>query len=344
MGEYYTKYKLSKYTGALLFSSIFFLWLLICGGQYNVGTDYFSYMSNFNGERNYHFRNGEFLFSFIIRICNYVGLKGQSLFFVFYAIGFFFFFLILKRLQIRYMYLYIILYITVSNLFNNQLNILRQILALYIGTYSIILYFENKKLSSIILILIASRIHFSALVFFAIYFIRLFYTEKQRGYYILLAVSIAFGLLFKIEWLNILLNIKFLPWGYLNYISSGGIEYRDIYRVLTKYIFIPFYLLGIISLIGKNKLTKQESMLFFIGFISFCLRIATVNLDLFSRIAESFLLLSIFPIYFYFREILKKKQWFWFSLIIWSLFLFYFLKTIILSTPGREYFYRSIYF
>jgi hypothetical protein len=301
-------------------------------------------MKNFNGERNYRFRNGEFLFSFIIRICAYIGLKGQSLFFVFYAIGFFFFFLIIKRLQIRYIYLYIILYITVSNVFNNQLNILRQMLALYIGTYSIILYIENKKLSSIISILIASRIHFAALVFFAIYVIRLFYTEKQRLYYIFLIVSIAFGLLFKIEWLNILLNIKFLPWGYLNYISNGTIEYQNISRILTKYIFIPFYLLASISLVGKNKLTKKESILFFIGFISFCLRIAVINLDLFSRITESFLLLSIFPIYFYFREILKKKQWFWFFLIIWSLFLLYFLKTIMFSTPGREYFYRSIYF
>jgi hypothetical protein len=301
-------------------------------------------MKRFNGERNYFFRNGEYLFSFIIRICNYVGLKGQSLFFVFYGIGFFFFFLILKRLQIRYIYLYIILYITVSNIFNNQLNILRQMLALYIGTYGIILYLENKKISSIMLILIVSRIHFSALVFFAIYFIRLFYTEKQRIYYVLLIVSIAFGLLFRIEWLNILLNIKFLPWGYLNYIRSGNMEYRNISRILTKYIFIPFYLLAIISLVGKNKLTKKESILFFIGFISFCLRIAMINLDLFSRIAESFLLLSIFPIYFYFREILKKKQCFWFSLIIWSLFLLYFLKTIVFSTPGKEYFYRSIYF
>jgi hypothetical protein len=301
-------------------------------------------MSSFSGERNYFFRNGEFLFSSIIKICNYIGLKGQSLFFVFYAIAFFFFFLTLKRLQIRYMYLYIILYITVSNLFNNQLNILRQILALYIGTYSIILYLEKKKLFSIMLILIASRIHFSALAFFAIYFIRLFYTEKQWVYYILLAVSITFGLLFKIEWLNILLDIKFLPWGYLNHIRSGGVGYRDISRVLTKYIFMPFYLFAIISLVGKNKLTKRESILFFIGFISFCLRIVTANIDLFSRITESFLLLSIFPIYFYFREILKKKRQFWFFLVIWSLFLFYFLKTIILSTPGREYFYRSIYF
>jgi hypothetical protein len=300
-------------------------------------------MRDFNGEKNYFFRNGEFLFSFIIMICNYVGLKGQALFFVFYAIGFFFFFLILKRLQIRYIYLYVILYITVSSLFNNQLNLLRQILALYIGTYSIILYLENKKLPSIILILIASRIHLSALGFFVIYLIRLFYTEKQSVYYILLVVSIALGLLFKIEWLNILLNIKILPWEYLNYINNE-IEYQNISRVLTKYIFIPFYLFAIISLVGKNKLTKKESMLFFIGFISFCLRIVTLNITLFSRIAESFLLLSIFPVYFYFREILKKKQCFWFSLIIWSLFLLYFFKTIILSAPGEEYFYRSIYF
>jgi hypothetical protein len=343
MGNHYAKYKLPNRVLFTLMSPIFFLWILICGGQYDVGTDYFSYLEIFNGETSTIYRHGEYLFHYIVVFCNYIGLKGQSLFFVFYGIGFLFLFSVLKRLEIRYIFIYIILYITMSNLFNNQLNILRQSMAIYIGTYGTILYLENKKIHSIIVVFFASLMHTSALIFLVIHFVFSFYTTQKTIYFLMLMLSFIIGFLFKIEWVDLLLNVDFLPPHYLYHIQSGRIEYSLISRLLTKYIFIPFYLLSIIQCVGKNSLTKIETHLFFIGFLSFCLRLIMVNLLLLSRISDSFLLLSIFPIYFYFRETLKKRYYAIFSICILILFTMYFLKTIIFSTPGKEYFYRSIY-
>ena len=82
----YSRVKVSAgaFLGVLL--PIFLIWLSICGGQYDVGTDYWSYYGFFNGEDFYKFRDsGEYLFAWIISLCNSLGLYGQSLFYVFYG-------------------------------------------------------------------------------------------------------------------------------------------------------------------------------------------------------------------------------------------------------------------
>lgn len=56
-----------------------------------------------------------------------------------------FFYLILKRIDLKYIFLFILLYITITGLFNNQLNALRQATAIYMGTYALILIVERKK-------------------------------------------------------------------------------------------------------------------------------------------------------------------------------------------------------
>jgi hypothetical protein len=203
------------------------------------------------------------------------------------------------------------------------------------------LYIERKKLYSIIIIAIASLLHTSALVLYFIYFITLFYTEKKWFYYVLLPFSFIFGFTFKIEWLNILND--FTPIGsYAWYIQSGGIDYLPIIVKLTKYIYIPFYIFSITYIVGKNKLTKQESIIFFIGFICFCLRLASLNISLVFRITDTFLLFSIFPLYFYFRELYKDKKYYIFSFSILFLLTIYFFKTIVFA--AEEYMYKSIYF
>jgi uncharacterized membrane protein len=79
-----------------------------------------------------------------------------------------------------------------------------------------------------------------------------------------------------------------------------------------------------------------------VGFLSFCLRLMTVNVSIVSRVTNSFVLLSIIPLYFCFREILKEKYYvkFWYSMTF--LCAVYFLKTILF--PGESYLYNSIYF
>ena len=155
----YSRVKVSAgaFLGVLL--PIFLIWLSICGGQYDVGTDYWSYYGFFNGEDFYKFRDsGEYLFAWIISLCNSLGLYGQSLFYVFYGINFYFFYLILKRIDLKYIFLFILLYITITGLFNNQLNALRQATAIYMGTYALILIVERKKWKAFFFIILSALI------------------------------------------------------------------------------------------------------------------------------------------------------------------------------------------
>ena len=130
----------------LLFTPLWFIWLLICGGQYGVGTDYFSYYEIFkNVSSDYYYNKSEWLFAWIIEICHDIGLSPQGLFFVFYFINFVFFFKILFRLENKTVFLFVLLYITLSSAFNNQLNGLRQYSAIYIITYAIINFCEDRS-------------------------------------------------------------------------------------------------------------------------------------------------------------------------------------------------------
>ena len=77
LGKYSTK--LHEYY--LLLTPIILLWVIIIGGQYNVGTDYFSYMKLFVGREGLsrYIDNGELLFVFLIQSCHNIGIYGQGI-------------------------------------------------------------------------------------------------------------------------------------------------------------------------------------------------------------------------------------------------------------------------
>lgn len=59
------------------------MWSLLIGGQYNVGTDYFSYMEMFVPGANLAYVNesrGEYAFSWFVETCQHLGVYGQGIF------------------------------------------------------------------------------------------------------------------------------------------------------------------------------------------------------------------------------------------------------------------------
>ena len=336
--QYYNKVSLSK-GGFYLISCFFFLfWIIICGGQYFVGTDYAAYLKLFNGEglKYYNFK-GEILFTSIISIANYFQIKGQALFYIFYSINFIFLFLILKRVKFKYAYIFVLLYITYSNLFNNQLNILRQTTAIYIGTYACILYLEGKKIRYIVGIIASILIHTSSLIFFIIPFLIKKNQFNSSFYKNILIVSFIGSMVIDKNLLDF--SISYLPLTYAMYIKNGAIETVGISLLLTKYIFIPLFWLSI-QLIEKNKLKGVNLKLYNIGFLGFCLKLFLLKLTIIGRISDNLLLFTIFPLYFCLVELASKKKTA-FIIIIYLLVVFYALKTLLF--PKAEYLYKSIY-
>lgn len=341
IGRNYSRVKISvgAFLGLLL--PVFLIWLFICGGQYDVGTDYWSYYGFFNGGDIHQFRDsGEYLFAWIISLCNSLGLYGQSLFYVFYGINFYFFYLILRRIDLKYIFLFVLLYITVTSLFNNQLNTLRQATAIYMGTYALILVIEKKKWKALLFIVLSALVHRSAVILLVAFFVtRLVSRFSLKSLFVLLCISLCLSFVIRVEMLDFI--APYLSDVYASYITGQEGGDKSFVTQITKLIFIPFYLFALLRF-KKMELTEREVTFFKWGFISFCLRLMVLNMSVVYRIFDYFLLLSIFPFYYYLRYLFRNNRRLVFVVIIFLLSVFYALK--VTAFAYGEYLYESVYF
>ena len=76
---------------------------MVAGLQYNVGTDYFSYIDIFQSEEKhwYYFNKGEYLFFGLNQFLNWLNLPEQSIFLVISFIQSFLIFLYFKKIKKR---------------------------------------------------------------------------------------------------------------------------------------------------------------------------------------------------------------------------------------------------
>lgn len=340
LGITYSKYKLKN---TILFIQIFicigFIWIIICGGQFCVGTDYNSYMDLFNGYKIEYFadKKHEYLFYYIVVICNNIGIKGQSLFYIFYFINFIFLFLFIKRLNLKYIFLFILLYITYSNMFNNQLNMVRQGTAIHLCTYAGILYSEGKYKKTLFWIVVSTFLHLASL--FALSLFTFKYLKRLSPFHLkIILISSAVGMFFMSSGVFSIIS-NFLPIQYQLHLERDATD-SGIMGVITKLIFIPLFWMS--SFLNIKNLTKEYNTLFYIGFLGFCIKLLLLKLPVVNRLADFFILFSIFPIYLLLVDLYRNNKKFLFFTICICLLLFYGMKTILF--PTREYLYNSIYF
>lgn len=327
----------------ILFTPLWFVWLLICGGQYGVGTDYFSYYEIFeNVASDYYYNKSEWLFAWIIETCHDIGLLPQSLFFVFYFINFVFFFKILYGFEKKTAFLFVLLYITLSSAFNNQLNGLRQYSAIYIITFAIINFYENKSyLKYLLWIILAGGLHFSS--YFALLFCLFFKMKTLSGsktYYILIIVSSLFALVGSSGWVVDIFG-SYIPASYSSYIDGGFNKSNDLINIITKLIFIPYYLLSV-NVISHYHMNERDIFLYRMGIIAYSIRLFFLENFIFDRIGQLFVLVAILPIYIYLKYLYNNRKIKMCVFIILTFVTFYMIKTLLF--PSREYLYQSIYF
>lgn len=341
IGRYYSRARVSSGAFLGLLLPILLMWLFVCGGQYDVGTDYGTYHRLFSGDEPTKFRDsGEYLFAWIIAGCNALGLYGQALFYVFYAINFYFFYLVMKRIELKYIFLYVMLYITVTSLFNNQLNGLRQSTAIYMGTYALLLLIERRRWQAFVVIVAASLVHLWAAILLGTFLVAK--PVRRLPLPLLLAmlgVSIGLSFVLRVEMFGFV--SPYLSDVYAHYITGQEYEEKSLLLKITKLMFFPLYLLAL-ARFRKMELTEREAVLFKWGFVSFCLRLAVLNLDILYRVFDYFLLMSVFPLYYYLRYLIRTGRRFVFLAILLLLTLFYALKTMVFASA--EYLYDSIYF
>lgn len=336
---YDNKYgKTSYWTSLLILAPFFIWWVLLIGGQYFVGTDYGSYLSIFDGTGNlwlYELK-GEYLFYYLVSGGQALGLSGQDFFYIFAAFFALLYWKISRSITTRNHALFFFLFVAVSTLFHNQMNILRQSCAIYLITLAFISLAKNRKLSFLALILIASGFHQSSIVILIFFFFR---NIRLGSYFakvcLVAATLISFA---SIEpWIKeIVSSIS----TYAHYADSNFVESTSLINKLTKLSLFPVYFLCTNLLKKESYLSPIEMKLFQLGFLTYMLRSVFLVSSVSNRIGYFFLLTAIFPLFYYLRYLKENdRKSFW--IICCYLLFIYLLKIVVF--PSKEYLYSSIY-
>lgn len=329
----------------LVFFPIFFLWFLIIGFQYGVGTDYFNYLNIFYDE-NYlslYYRIKEYLFFYYVKLLKNFFLNGQSLFimtaFLENLLMYFFIKKLVKEKIIskRKIFVFIFLFLCYGTNFYNQMNGLRQYFNIYLLSFALINVYDKEYLKYIINFFIGVNIHRSFMYLFPIFFIKFLIKKLNKKFLIfLLILSFAFNFISVSELIKNFL--MYIP-RYRHYVYYDYFAEIPIINKITKFVYIPFYFLAI-NLLDKINDDKKLYVLK-IGVLAFIFRIFCLKITVLNRVGEYFVLFSIFPIYFLLIESYKNKKYFLIFILVSIIVIIFSIKVLIL--PQKEYLYKSYF-
>jgi len=334
------KYRCIDFRKTLLFSlPVICFWCLLVGGQYDVGTDYFSYMEMFrSGDLSYVADNrGELVFSGFIKGCYDIGIRGQGIFFVIAFIWI----LILTYIMYnvtgsKYLFLYLFVFITFTGGFNNQMNGIRQYCAIYVLTLGMCCLWKKRYFIAALLGLVAPSIHQTTWIILPVILFIYFRISLVKNAKWLYLIVISGAVLSFVLSEDLLFKIIPLFKSYSHYLAEGRIVKNSLLTHITKCIYIPL-MFWAIYLLPKMKLSLLERRLFIVGICGFALKLSIVSLNLIARMGLYMEILSCIPLVYlliYFKERFRYKAYF---LTICYLFFPYFLKVAIF--PVGEYSY-----
>lgn len=324
------------------------LWILIIGGQYNVGTDYSSYIMHFNTKsEDLFYEKKEYLFGYLIYISHELGIYGQGIVLLISAIWIILLLIISKYFlnsNLRYLYIFLFVFIVFPATFNNQMNGIRQYVAVYFFTLAVCLAMTRKLVASVPYFVSSALFHHSSLVgivfFGAIYIVLLLKKEIQRRYlFIFVVVGIFLGMILiksssVISVLSNFQDVEELDY-YVSYFSRHERD-GDILKLISKYIYIPVILLSI-YFVPKMNLNNLEKGFFNLGIISFVIRISIVAVPYVGRISAFFEILSCVPVVYmliYFLQTRNKKLY---ILVLLYMLLPFAFKVTLFSVGEYDY-------
>lgn len=342
-------YTLNKYANTSYSKFVVYIiplilfWCLLIGGQYNVGTDYFSYMAMFRkgGDISYVSENrGEIVFSGVVNCLKYFGITGQGIFIVISLIEI----LLLSYIMYdcvgsKYAYLFLFVFIVFPGILHNQMNGIRQYIVVYLITMSVCCLLHKQYIKTLILFIISPLIHQSAI--FVIPLILLIYKfayvfNKKKWLYLIVVISLILSFVITPEHSGVIFELSET---YEHYTNSELMAQHTLLQKLPKYIYLPLILLTIhkstfIQQICNNKLNYR---LFLIGIVGYSLKLATISVGLLSRIGQYFDIISCIPIIWLLIYLKPHKKVYMYIIMIYLLLPY--AAKVLISTEG-EYSYN----
>jgi transmembrane protein EpsG len=322
---------------------IYLLFIIILGLQFKVGTDYNSYLelASTNGDFGWIENKFEFSFVFLNKIVISLGWP-QLIFFFAAVIQIFFLSKIVNDLEIIYelkSVWFFFFFFTLSLIFFNSFNGIRQYIAIYISFYSFIKLIQGKNIFFILGILFASSFHSSALFLLMFFLLRPLLFVKFNFYFILL--TILFSGYFGLFYLQNLITEYIGLTQYGEYLKSDYFYLEiDPINILTKLPKVLVVLICAFFLETKyNDISDKYKPLLNLSYLSLIFLMFSLFSPMLWRFYQYFDIFLIFPPLILFSYNRQRDL----SYIL-SAFLFFILLLKILIFNDYEYSYNSILF
>lgn len=338
----------TKYSQLLIHSfPIILLFVLIIGSQYRVGSDYLTYLDMFSGRvgLGYFDDKNELLFSNFIRVCRFIGITGQGIFFL---LSFFWIIILLYAFgnftKYRYVYIFVFLFVVFSTAFNNQMNAVRQYTAVYVSLLLFISYIDKKYVVSVFLFAISLFIHTSTIFLLPIFLLLWKYPviENRKYQYLIVLSGLVFSLIYKDEWL-------------FRFIDSAGV-YTDFNRdnefvkgvsginKWTKYIYLPIFIISIYNC-KLFKLSKRNKAFYTLGIYAYAIQMACISSSVTVRFGMFFQIFQIIPIAYYLIYLRSSKKIINILIYAFVMLLMFFVYAVKVTFFAiGEYSYDSVFF
>ena len=321
------------------FIPIGILLIMIYGLQYDVGSDYFSYLRLADGTKDIEFLLGKFEILFVFLVLFVRKLNCPQLIFVFTAIIQVIFFMLItyevKKMGFRLDY-YFFLYFTLSLVFFNQFNGIRQYTAVYIIIYALFKLMKGKKYLYTILVLVASLFHVSAWIFFVFLLLDKLLIKEIPKKFIIVAIIVLFILsLFDLtKYYKII--IQYIP-QYRSYIGSSYMKRLSFQGIITK---IPKLMIVLYCALGLDmeKQDIKKRYLINISYMACSIMVLSFTSSIIWRFYQYFDFFIIFPVMIFANNKRKIRQ-----IKFISLLLIIMIIIKILVIPRGEYLYNSIF-
>lgn len=321
------------------------LYFFVAAFQYGVGTDYFSYVEIYQSEekQNYYYNKGELLFFGLNQYLNWMDLPAQSIFIAISFIQSLLIFVYFKKIKTNgiILWLFFVIFFTVTNIYNNQLNLLRQFVVVALLPILTFIVFERRWLKFLIVVFIGYLFHASALFLLfmiPIYFLQsrikasnivLYFILSAGGYYYL--GGMAGGI------------VKNYLQAYQHYVSSELAVGFSLMLFITKLYYLPVFLYFFLTY--KKQETMPWQYLHFMVVIfsmTYWFFLLSLSFGIAERLYYYLTFFYIFPIYYLLHRSIKNNNGFEFTLLFTYIVLPYFAKVTFLARG--EYLYNSVLF
>ncbi|GHW16631.1 hypothetical protein VCSRO192_3344 [Vibrio cholerae] len=332
----------------LLLFPPFTIYVLVSALQYNVGTDYFSYIEIYNTPSLLarYLDTREYSFYYINMVLSYLKAPPQTLFFIFSLLQsiFIFFFLVKAKNKEFTVWILFFIFFTVTNIYNNQLNLIRQYAALTLIPILSMYLCDKRYFSFVVGCFIATSFHSSGILFFGfLIFILLYKLVRNYTFFIfVLTLPLYFYLT---KYVSFFLDLLSLNYAY--YVEGQNVDAGSFSSVVTKLYYLPAILLFYYVYYRDNFFNPKIKgdgyfpIMIFIFSCTYWSFVMSLEIGMLSRLSTYFWFFIIFPLYYvaiYFEQ--KNKRLFYMYLMY--LLLPYATKVTFLAR--NEFIYKSYLF